>query len=367
MNFQQLKQLIQNNLIYGENGRHVDRRGITTTLVEPDYSRIWGIDISGRWDGIVNLSVTKSKGASFVFIKGVDGTLNTPYYAENYNNAKAANLACAPYAWLYRDVNVNCRAQAQALHALNQKHPPQLPSVIDFESTKFGGTQSNPNFSDLDKWVTEWLRLGNPKPLLYSGKYFMDQYGRIPESLKDKLAGLFIAAYTSGNPNMPLGWTEWKYHQFTPEGDALLLAPGNQGKIELDLDYRGTATKPTEPPNGGTMYKKAMGNISMRTGPGVGFPKAQINGVDQYVLTGDIIEVNQIQNGFAEIKILYRNDVIIATPPVAWSGMAYLVDTTYTPPQIPAGKPETVDIVLTAGSTITVKDAAGNVIWSGTA
>lgn len=84
------------------------------------------------------------------------------------------------------------------------------------------------------------------------------------------------------------------------------------------------------------MYKRATGNITMRTGPGSSYPNAQINGVSQYVLNGDILEVSEVIGGWANIQKLYRNNVLTPIPPApVWCGTAYLVDTTYTPP-VPA-------------------------------
>lgn len=240
MNIHQLKQNWQNNWWYGEN-RHLadgDRPLSTDTLIQPNYTRTWLIDIS-PWDGFVNLTVTKSLGCSGVIIKGVDGTINSRYFPENYAKAVEVGLARSSYAWLYRDVNVRCTAQAQAFDTLLNKYPPSpaIRPAVDFESTKYGGVQSDPNFTDLRKWVTEWLRLGNPKPLLYSGRYYMDQFGQMPSDLMDMFEGLWIANYSSFNPPLPLGWTKWILHQWTAQGDALLLAPGTTNKQELDLSY----------------------------------------------------------------------------------------------------------------------------------
>lgn len=38
-----------------------------------------------------------------------------------------------------------------------------------------------------------------------------------------------------------------------------------------------------------------------------------------------------------------------------------------TPPPPPSGTPSQIEMVLASGSTVTVKDASGNVLWSGTA
>lgn len=229
-------QRIQNNLLHGEQRREGSAQSAVYALVYPDLKRVWGIDISS-WDGIVNLKVTQEKGAQFVFIKAMDGTLPSKYFPENRQASIEAGLLHAPYAWLYRDVNVSCAAQARAYTELIKKYPCDLPPVIDFEWTKWQGKPSNPDYKDLDKWVTEFLKLGNRKPILYTAAGFANTLGRIPVNLKEKFEGLWVANFGVNNPQIPLGFSSHLFHQFTDLGDAQSLAPGNRNKLELDLNY----------------------------------------------------------------------------------------------------------------------------------
>lgn len=246
-----LKQYLQHNLFYGEQVRErdADRPSITSALVEPDYNKKWYIDISS-WDGgAVQLGVTKSYGCSGVWIKGVDGSVNSRHFVANYTTAVSVGLPRSSYAWLYRDENVRATAQAQAFDTLLNRYPPssELTPLVDFESTRYQGVQSNPTFYDLRKWLVEWLRLGNPKPIVYSGKYYMDQYGSMPSDIRAMIAGIHIANYSTLTPPLPLGFTEWIYHQFTDKGDAMKLAPNDVNKLELDLNYgHGTTTPPSD-------------------------------------------------------------------------------------------------------------------------
>ena len=140
--------------------------------------------------------------------------------------------------------------------------------------------------------------------------------------------------------------TDWQY------SDAGQVE-GIDGAVDLNLVLDGSGTTPP-PDNGGTMYKKATGNITIRTGPATSYPNATINGVGQYVLNGDILEVSEIQNGFAHIVKIYRNDVSVEIPAVSWCGTAYLQDTTYTPPvePPPAVTVSNVKIELATGSKV---------------
>jgi GH25 family lysozyme M1 (1,4-beta-N-acetylmuramidase) len=202
----------------------------------PDTNRIWGIDISGRWDGEVDLSVTKRMGAEFVFIKGLDGTVPTRLYAENRARAIDAGLLHAPYQWLYKDANVSCVAQARAMYDLLQKYPATLPPVIDFEWTYWMGAPSNPTYTDLDKYLAELERLAG-WPILYTAAGFTNPQGPIPSRIKARIRALFIANYGVISPTLPMGYMSWDFWQQSASGDAQVLAPNTTGKLELDLDY----------------------------------------------------------------------------------------------------------------------------------
>jgi lysozyme len=299
MTFAQLKQYLLNNMIHGEQrGRGKPAQSVSYSLITPNYSRVWGPDISG-WDKNVDLSVTRSRGASFVFIKAIDGTIQNTYFVPNRERAFAAGLFHAPYGWLYRNANVTCVSQARAYSNIVSQYPSDLPPVIDFEWTSWAGQPSNPNFDDLDRWVTEWLRLGNRKPILYTAAGYMNAFGTIPATLKAKFEGIFIANYGVNNPLMPYGYgaSDWIFHQFTSSGDAPYLAPNDAGKLELDLNYfngdiqslralaGGTTPPPAEPPTGGSIVTTynltATGNPTKRFGNADGTndigPNIQLN------------------------------------------------------------------------------------------
>jgi lysozyme len=359
-----IKQQIH-NWIYGENSRqqnltlHMrelshERRSYVQGLglVSPDVRLIWGPDTS-HWDGDVNFAVTRERGGIFTFIKGLDGTVRTRYYATNRERAIAAGLLQAPYQWLYRDANVPCRAQAQAMDTLLDENPSALPSVIDFEWTRWMGQASNPNYADLDKYVTELLRLGRRKPILYSAAGYMNPFGRMPSALKEKFSAFWFANYGVSAPALPMGFIDWDFWQFTASGDALMYAPNAGGKLELDLNYwngdlqelYALAEQIPPPETGGSMWYRATGNINIRQMGVTGAPAVTTG--ERYVLTNDIVEVEVVQGGFAKLLRLYRYDFRQELAPVAWCGTAYLRSTTYTPPDVEPPDPEPEPVTKT--------------------
>jgi GH25 family lysozyme M1 (1,4-beta-N-acetylmuramidase) len=167
------------------------------------------------------------------------------------------------------------------------------------------------NWNSVMLWLAQWLYVPNPNG---------------------------IPTTPNGRTGMTKPWNIWQY---TDKGrnmgtvrDYLTDLDVFNGSVdEMKIKLGITDTNP--PPSGDTMYKKATGNISIRTGPSTSYPNAKLNDVPQYVLVGDVLEIGQVQNGFVEILKMYRNDVLIQIPPVSWCGNAYLQDTAYIPPVTP--------------------------------
>lgn len=328
MNIHQVKQYFQNNLIYGEQKHGSFERFFgVQPLVAPDTSRPWGTDIS-HWDGNVQLNVTKAKGAEFTFIKAIDGTLTARYFVENRQRANNAYLIDGVYGWLYRNVNVSCVAQAQAYDTLMNKYPVTLPPVIDFEPTTWAGQASNPTYDDLRKWGTEWLRLGNPKGILYSAAYYMNSMGQIPSDVKDMFVGLWVAHYGTLNPTLPKGYAagEWLFHQFTSSGDAKVYSPNDVNKLEVDMNYCISKQRLYElagavPPNGGQMLygKVTATSLYTRSGPGTSYPI-----VGSGLFKDQTVEASEQLGGWWHLTKINGTPV---TDPKLWASGTYILPT----------------------------------------
>jgi GH25 family lysozyme M1 (1,4-beta-N-acetylmuramidase) len=338
----------ENQLLKRERMRTARPIGVQA-FVTPNPGYVLGMDAS-HWDGGLDFTHTYERGMRFVFFKCVDGTVATRWWDVNRPAALAAGLIVGDYAWLYPSFIVSCRLQAAAYWARLASVPMQLPAVIDFEWTSYNGQAANPTYNDLDIWVTEFSRLSGYKPILYSAAGFMNQLGTMPAALRDKFAALWIANYAVSSPLLPYGFTRWDFWQFTDFLDQTYYAPSSLNKRELDGNYWKLDLQAlrTFAGIGGDMvyvWKKATGNITMRTGPGTTYPNAQLNGVNDYVLNGDVVEVSEIVNGFAHISRLFRNNVQEQIPAVAWAGTAYLVDTPA--PTLPPTTPTLPDLPVT--------------------
>lgn len=296
-------------------------------LTTPDLSRVWGTDIS-HWDGNVDLQTTRNKGATFVFIKGLDGTLQVANYPTNKARAQAVGLAHAPYQWLYRNVNVSCVAQARAMKALMDKYPCNMPPVIDWEWTYWGGVQSNPNLSDLEIYVTELNRLGI-KPILYTAAGYANQFAAMPAGLKIMFSGFWFANYGVSTPALPKGFTSWDFWQFTSSGDASVYSPNSVGKKEVDLNYfNGTKAQfaarygfpssppPDLPPNGDNMIY--VNKVTTSALNGRSTPDASISNVVISFVQNDLLICDQQKTAggasWRRVRACIRNGANVPLP-----------------------------------------------------
>jgi len=227
-----------------------------TVFVSPDPKYVWGFD-SSHWDGVLDLSNTFDKGMRFAIYKCVDGTVSTNYFLDNYPNSVNKGLISGAYAWLYPDKYVNAKSQAQATWNRIKNLTQQLPVTIDFEWTNYSGNPANPNYNDLDIWVTEFTRLSGYKPMLYSAAGYMNGFGEMPSSLKNKFSAFWFANYGVSKPTLPIGFSHWDFWQYTSSLSQDYWCPSSINKKELDgnyfystLDdlYALAGTNPAEPP-----------------------------------------------------------------------------------------------------------------------
>jgi GH25 family lysozyme M1 (1,4-beta-N-acetylmuramidase) len=328
----------------------------TGTFVPPDTNRIWGVDVSGRWDGLVDFSVTAAYGAKFSISKAVDGTAPTPYWKENNQSAYDAGLLNGSYGWLYPDKHINCTLQAQAYWDLIRDAGLRLPPAVDWEWTKFAGVQANPNYDDLRKWLAAFIRISGIKPILYTAAGYVALFGAVPADILAMLSGVWVASYGGTQPSMPKGITSWDMWQFTANGDALALAPGNQGKRELDLNYmtqdfydRYAIIEPEVPGEIIMARYEATNlypNMSLRAGhdTGAAFIKSFPTGTKWY---GDVIWIATEDKWLGSVQINKVGDVWLqvsnvgGAPYVGWVAIIHLGKdwcnlTDNNPPQPPA-------------------------------
>lgn len=268
MNAHQIKQFVNNNFWYGENSHRENRahylqgipflqRQVVVSLVMPDSTRVWGIDISHWNTPPVNLKrMVELYSLQFVIIKGCDGSINTRYYFEHIAAARDAGIPWGMYNWLYPASKVNMDGQINAWLLRYNMDPPALGMFIDAEWTNYGGAPANPNANDLRQAHDKWKSKSGLVATTYTAPGYANTYLIGFDFLREPL---WAASWGGNAPLLPIGAKTHLFWQFSATLNGKLLDPN--GNAELDGNYfNGTQEEfnnrygvVTPPPNGGTM------------------------------------------------------------------------------------------------------------------
>lgn len=337
--YERLKQLLQNNIWHGENGLKPIDAVPLLFVVQPQQSRVWGIDIS-HWN-IPPIDLVRMRdvfGLSFVIIKAVDGTVGSRYVDEHVTNARQNNIPFGLYCWLYPNNRISIAAQVTAWDAAYKKYQPRLGIAIDAEMTYYGGVQTPPLTADLQT-AADLLaqKIGEQNVIIYTS----------PGYAKSYLSGFdfsryrfWVAHYGVDAPTLPATAKTWEFWQFTSQLDGAAL--DQNGNKSLDGNYyNGTAEQFASrygiaaPPAGGTMQKwKTITSLNLRPAPNT------TNAPYYSMPTGTLIW-GEYDNatGWISVKYLQRpgEQYAAAAPSPAYcsGAAAYVTIQGYTEPPLP--------------------------------
>ena len=321
---------------------------------------VFGFDFS-RWQGAIDFSKVIAYGAAFLIFRATYGVTRDERFIE-YMAGLQNRLPFAVYG-LYDPV-YNPLEQARKLIDVCAPYKNNIRRVwLDLEFW-WDGAYKDPKYWKVyrDTIAAAGYRVGwYTRATWWDGRVgvYAAEFGKDP---------VWAAQYAPFLTLIPKGWNiAMLWQRGTP---AIGNAVGT-GSAEVDEDIWNSdlnfvlewdgATPP--PPGGITMWKKAIGNITIRTGPGTTYPNATLDGVSQYVKNGDILEVSETQNGFAHIVQIVRAGVVVDIPDVSWCGTAYLVDTTAPPPPPPPVNIVTSNVSVTWTENVPTRVEVDGVIW----
>jgi GH25 family lysozyme M1 (1,4-beta-N-acetylmuramidase) len=171
-----------------------------------------GLDVS-RWQGVIDWDVIEERDQDFVFIRSTIGASGMDEnFAQNWQGIQTIDI----YAGIYHLYLNHRDPVAQAKH-LAEFYPDDadLPPVLDVEDTKnFSSTLAD----DVLLCLQTIEELTGRKPIIYTGKWWWDPNMGYQEWAKNY--DLWLAAYRSTLPDLPLGWDKWMFWQYSEEGDA---------------------------------------------------------------------------------------------------------------------------------------------------
>jgi GH25 family lysozyme M1 (1,4-beta-N-acetylmuramidase) len=196
-----------------------------------------GIDVS-RWQhgSQINWAKVKADGVTFAFIKATEGSFYTnSYYASDRRATKRVGIYRGAYHFA-RPSKGSAARQARYFVSKAGKHQGvgDLPPVLDLESSGRLGVRG------LRTWTRNWLetvqQLTGRTPIIYTGPSFWET--EMGNAQGFRRYPLWIAHYTTGQPRVPGGWTDWTFWQRTNTG----RVAGISGAVDINR-FNGTSAR----------------------------------------------------------------------------------------------------------------------------
>ena len=196
-----------------------------------------GVDVSA-WQGTISWSKVKADGRVFAFARVSDGTkYPDSKFAANWPAMKSVGLVRGSYQFFRPSQDPT--AQAKLLLArIGTLGPNDLPPVIDVESSD--GMSASTVISRVKTWLAVVEKGTGRKPIIYTASGFWSSLG------SPSFAGypLWVANWGVSCPNLPGGWKDWKFWQYSDSGSVSGISGGvdvNQfnGSLAELKDYAG--------------------------------------------------------------------------------------------------------------------------------
>ena len=182
-----------------------------------------GIDVS-YWNAGIDWPKVRATGQRFVFVKATESTAyKDPTFDDNWLGAKSAGLLRGAYHFFR--CNADARKQADSfIDYVKSFNDGELPPVLDIET--HDGQRRDKILPAAKTWLDRVEAAFGKKPIIYSGKYFLQDYfsetgGGPPTWAKDH--ALWLAQYPDQyvpgmEPFLPRGWFKWTFWQYSDKG-----------------------------------------------------------------------------------------------------------------------------------------------------
>lgn len=183
-----------------------------------------GPDVAS-YQGLPDWDRVAAHGCKFAFTKATESTTYTnPYFDENWTAIKAAGLIRGTYHFARPE---DGPPEPQVDYFLSHVHLDNEYDMLALDVETGHG--------DLYEWCLRWLNrcrsISGRKAYLYSGPYFMQSRNLCQRGLALAAAGLWLAAYISQRPDVPDGWREITFWQFTDKE----VLPGVRGGVDCNI------------------------------------------------------------------------------------------------------------------------------------
>lgn len=186
-------------------------------------SRLSGIDVS-HFQGKVDWGKVKAAGVAFAFAKATEGVSYTDaMFATNWQGMQNAGLLRGAYHF-FRP-SQDAAAQAQHFLSVVSLQSGDLPPALDVETAD--GVSNDALTAGVQTWLEHVALQTGVTPIIYAGPRFWN--GHVNGNFS--AYPLWVAEYGVQTPQLPRGWTNWNFWQYSQSGHESGVA-GN-----VDLDY----------------------------------------------------------------------------------------------------------------------------------
>lgn len=182
-----------------------------------------GLDVS-QYQGQIDWGQVAGSGRSFAFIRTGDGVGTDSMFATNWLNAKNAGLIVGAYHFLRPGLPGSEQADV-CLNSVGTGEKGELPVTIDVETAGDPASLSQV----IQDFNSEIASRTGQACLIYTAPGFWGP-AVAPGNGIEGQNPLWVANWEVSSPNLPRGWSNWNFWQYTSTG----TCPGIQGAVDLD-------------------------------------------------------------------------------------------------------------------------------------
>jgi lysozyme len=191
---------------------------------------IHGVDVS-KYDGMVDWAQAETAGIRFAFARVSDGTANPDaYFATNWHGMQANGIVRGAYQYFRASVDPSAQANlvVTSLRNAGGLSADDLPVVMDIETAD--GQSETTIETNMRTWLAAIEGQTGRTPIIYTSS------GTYPVNMTAFAAyPLWVANYGASCPSMPVGWSTWRFWQYSSTGSVNGIA----NSADLD-EFNGT-------------------------------------------------------------------------------------------------------------------------------
>jgi GH25 family lysozyme M1 (1,4-beta-N-acetylmuramidase) len=201
---------------------HLEGRALLSVC--PTGPTLRGVDVS-VFQGPIDWNTVAASGVGFAYARVSDGAkFVDPAFDGNYSGIKAAGLTRGAYQFFEPGEDPASQADLM-IQKIGTLGSGDLPPALDVEVTD--GQSATTIAAGIQTWVTVVQNATGRAPVIYAGPGFWNS------SVGSSIFGgdpLWVANWGVTCPNVPSGWNNWVFWQFSDQGSV----PGIGAAVDLD-------------------------------------------------------------------------------------------------------------------------------------